>query len=191
MPAATTPTLKPGRVYRTSDLARYGTNSPRLAKRLVAEGRLRPLAHGLFVHPEASKFGEVPPSKEELMRGYLKGRPFVFSGPEQWNSLGLGSSAMFTAQLVYNHVRSGEVVLGGRRFILRRVAFPENPPPEYFAVDLLKNHRKAGVSRAVVRTKLSNAIAKGRLKRSILRREARRFGTRTVQECVEEAIAAA
>jgi len=190
MPAAIRPKLKPGKVYRTSELARYGTNPPRIAKRLVSEGELKPLAHGLFVHPESSRFGEVPPSKEELMRGYLKGRPFVFSGPEQWNSLGLGSTSMFAAQLVYNHVRTGEVMLGGRRFILRRVAFPESPPPEYFAVDLIKNHRKAGVSLEVIRMKLAIAVAEGRLKRSRLRREAKRFGTRTTLECVEEAIAA-
>ncbi len=125
------------------------------------------------------------------MRGYLKGRPFIFSGPDQWNALDLGSTAMFAAQLVYNHVRSGEVLLGGRRFILRRVAFPENPPPEYFAVDLIKNHRKAGVSREVIRIKLAEAVARGRLKRSRLRRQAKRFGTKAIRECVEEAIAAA
>ena len=191
MPAAIRPKLKAGKVYRTSELARFGTNPPRIAKRLVSEGQLRPLAHGLFVHPEISKFGEVPPGKEELMRGYLKGRPFIFSGPDQWNALDLGSTAMFAAQSVYNHVRSGEVLLGGRRFILRRVAFPENPPPEYFAVDLIKNHRKAGVSREVIRKKLADAVARGRLKRSRLRRQAKRFGTKAIRECVEEAIAAA
>ena len=125
------------------------------------------------------------------MGGFLKGRPFIFSGPEQWNSLGLGSTAMFTAQLVYNHVRSGEVTLGGRRFVLRRVAFRESPSPEYFAVDLIKNHRKAGVSLEVIRTKLASAVAEGRLRRSHLRREARRFGTKAALECVEEAIALA
>ena len=61
MPAAIRPKLKAGKVYRTSELARFGTNPPRIAKRLVSEGQLRPLAHGLFVHPEISKFGEVPP----------------------------------------------------------------------------------------------------------------------------------
>ena len=191
MPAATRPKLKPGKVYRTRDLQRYGKNAPRMAKRLVSEGQLRPIAHGLFVHPETSSFGEVPPSKEELMRGYLKGRPFIFSGPEQWNPLRLGSTAMFTAQLVYNNVRSGEVVFGGRRFILRRVAFPETPSPEYFTVDLTKNHQKVGVSLDLICSRLTHAIAEGRLKPSKLRREAKRFGTKASVACVEKAIAAA
>jgi len=191
MPTAIRPKLKPGKVYRTRELARYGKNAPRMAKRLVAEGRLKPLAHGLFVHPETSRFGEVPPTKEELMRGYLNRRPFVFTGPEQWNALGLGSTAMFAKQVVYNGVRSGEVQLGGRHFILRRVAFPENPPPEYFAVDLIKNHKRAGVPLEAIRSKLANAVAEGRLRPSVLKRQAKQFGTKTSLECVEEAIAAA
>ena len=54
------PKLEPGRVYRTRDLEPWGANAPRLAKRLVAEGLLVPLAHGLFAHPKRSRFGSVP-----------------------------------------------------------------------------------------------------------------------------------
>ncbi len=191
MPAAVRPRLKPGKVYRTKDLAKYGKNAPRLAKRLVTEGKLQQLAHGVFVRPEESKFGQVPPSREELMRGYLNGRRFVFSGPEQWNALSLGSTAMFASQLVYNESRSGEVELGGRHFILRRVAFPENPSAEYFAVDLMKNHKKAGVSLSQIETRLRRAISEGRLKPSKLRRNARHYGTRPAQRAIDNAIRAA
>ncbi len=191
MPAAVRPKLKPGKVYRTKDLAKYGKNSPRMAKRLVAEGQLQPLAHGLFVHPESSKFGPVPPSREELMRGYLNGGRFVFSGPEQWNALSLGSTALFASQLVYNETRSGEVELGGRHFTLRRVAFPDACSAEYFAVDLLKNHRKAGVSLRQVETELSRAILEGRLNPSKLKRNAKCYGTKSTETVVERAIAAA
>ncbi len=188
MPAAVRPRLKPGRVYRTKELARFGKNAPRLAKRLVAEGELLPLAHGVFVRPEQSKFGPVPPSREELMRAYLNGGRFVFSGPEQWNALGLGSTAMFASPLVYNESRSGEVELGGRRFTLRRVAFPKNPSAEYFAVDLMKNHKKAGISLGQIESGLRRAITEGRLEPSKLRQNAQRFGTKAAQQAVEHAI---
>ena len=46
MPAAVRPKLKSGKVYRTKDLAKYGRNPPRIAKRLVAERQLQPLARG-------------------------------------------------------------------------------------------------------------------------------------------------
>lgn len=191
MPAAVRPRLKPGKVYRTKDLAKFGKNPPRLAKRLVTEGELQPLARGVFVRPEESKFGRVPPSREELMKSYLNGGRFVFSGPEQWNALSLGSTAMFASQLVYNESRSGEVELGGRHFILRRVAFPENPPAEYFAVDLMKNHKKAGVSLSQIETELRRALSEGRLKPSKLRGNARHYGTKPVQYAIDNAIMAA
>lgn len=191
MPAAVQPRLREGKVYRTQDLARYGTNAPRLAKRLVAEGYLRPIARGLFVRPEASKFGNVPPTREELMKGFLKGGRFIFSGPEQWNALGLGSTALFASELVYNESRTGTVELGGRSFMLRRVAFPETPTPEYFAIDLLRNHQKAGTSIHRLLTELGRAVATGRLNKAGLRREAERYGTASTQRMVEDALEAA
>src|SRR3990170_8802520 len=81
-------------------------------------------AHGLFVHPRRGRFGVVPPSDEELLRAFLCGAPFVLTGPDRWNALGLGTTAVFAAPLVYNTKRSGTFELGGRRFVLRRVAFP-------------------------------------------------------------------
>ena len=84
--------LKRGRVYRTRDLSRWTANPARLARRLVGEGKLRPLARGLFVHAKEGRFGEVPPTDEAIMRAFLGG-PFILTGPEQWNALGLGTSA--------------------------------------------------------------------------------------------------
>ncbi len=191
MPAAARPKLKPGKVYRTMDLEKYGKNAPRLAKRLVGEGRLHPLGRGIFVHRETSKFGALPPSREELMRAYLNGGRFIFSGPEQWNVLNLGSTALFASQLVYNEARSGEVELGGRRFTLRRVAFPQNPAAEYFAIDLIKNHRQAGVSVGRIEKAVSRAVAEGRLKPSELRRSAKRYGRKSTETVVETAISRA
>ena len=188
MPAPAKPRFTLGKVYRTKDLGRYGKNPPRIAKRLVAEGSLRLVARGLFVHPEVSKFGPVPPSKEELMRSYLNGGRYVFSGPEQWNALGLGSTALFTSQLVYNKNRTGHVELGGRHFVLRRVAFPAAPSAEYFVIDLLKNHRKAGASLGRLVSELSRAVASGRFGRAELQGHARRYGTKSIQRIVESAI---
>ncbi|MFN0061924.1 MAG: hypothetical protein ACKVPX_05350, partial [Myxococcaceae bacterium] len=125
MTASAHPQLEPGRVYRTRDFLTWTANAPRLAKRLVREGRLVPLAHGLFAYPRRSRFGTVPPTDEELMRAFLEGGLFVFTGPERWNALGLGTTSVFAAPLVYNTKRSGTFELGGRPFVLRRVAFPQ------------------------------------------------------------------
>ena len=188
MSAATNPQLRLGRVYWTRELARWGANPPRLAKRLVREGKLIPLAHGLYAHPRRGRFGVVPPTDEEMMRAFLDGAPFVFTGPEHWNALGLGTTAVFSAPLVYNGKRSGTFSLGGRRFVLRRVAFPALPTPEWYAVDLLENAGAAGASREDLAAGLERAVRRGALDRQGLRDAARRFGTRRTQNVVDRAV---
>jgi len=190
MTTAARPRLRPGRVYRTRDLARWSANAPRLARRLVREGALVPLAYGLFAHPRRSRFGVVPPGDEELMRAFLGGSPFVFTGPDRWNALGLGSTAVFAAPLVYNTKRSGTFELGGRRFLLRRVAFPRNPPREWFVVDLLEHAEGAGASRPDLAAALGRAVARRAFDRVRLHAMAREYGTLATQALVESALAA-
>ena len=178
------PKLEPGRVYRTRDLKAWGINAPRLAKRLVQEGKLVPLAHGLFAYPKNGRFGAVPPSDKELMRAFLEGTPFVFTGSEHWNALGLGTTAVFASPLVYNTKRSGTFNFGGRRFVLRRVAFPENPPLEWFVVDLLEHADQAGASRSELSTSLAHALARGTFNRERLLEMAKRYATKATQTLV-------
>jgi hypothetical protein len=134
-------------------------------KRLVRSGELVPLAHGLFAHPKRGRFGIVPPGDEEMLRAFLDNTPFVLTGPDRWNALGLGTTAVFAEPLVYNKKRSGRFVLGGRAFQLRRVAFPETPTPEWYAVDLLDHADQAGAARSDIVNALARALAVGRLDR--------------------------
>ena len=180
--------LKPGRVYRTRDLSRWSANAPRLAKRLVREGKLTPLAHGLYAHLRKGRFGAVPPRDEELMRGFLEGGHFVFTGPDRWNSLGLGTTGLFAAPLVYNAKRSGTFTLGGKRFVLRRVAFPDKPTPEWYVVDLFENAKSAGASPEALADSLRGAMARGAFDPERLRETARRYGTRRTQALVESSL---
>jgi hypothetical protein len=182
------PHLEPGRVYRTRDLAAWSANAPRLAKRLVDQGELVPLAHGLFAHLKQSRFGPVPPLDEEIMRAFLDGGPFVFTGPSLWNALGLGTTAVFAVPLVYNTKRSGTFTFGKRRFVLRRVAFPENPPTEWFVVDLLEHADQAAASPDEVADVLARALAHGKFERERLREMAKRYGSRATIARVERAL---
>jgi hypothetical protein len=191
MTAAAQPRLRQGRVYRTRDLASWSANAPRLAKRLVREGRLVPLAHGLFAHPRRGRFGVVPPGDEEVIRAFLDGGRFLFTGPDRWNALGLGTTALFAAPLVYNTKRSGAFRLGGRRFILRRVAFPDKPPSEWFAIDLLENADQAGASRTEIARALRRAVMRGALDAGRLRAMARQYGTRATQALITESLTTA
>ena len=188
MSTAADPALEAGRVYRTRELEAWSANAPRLAKRLVSEGKLVPLAHGLFAAPRVSRFGAVPPSDDALMRAFLDGGPYVFTGPEKWNALGLGSTAAFASPLVYNTKRSGEFVLGGRRFVLRRVAFPTKPTPEWFAVDLLENAAHVGASRQELGHALGRALQRRALDRHQLEAMTQRFASKATAAVVREAL---
>jgi hypothetical protein len=188
MNARTQPELVPGRAYRTRDLRPWGANLTRLARRLVVEGKLREAARGLYYAPLVTRFGAAPPSSEELLRAFLGGEPFLLTGPPYWNALGLGSTAMFALTLVYNTRRSGAFQLGGRRFLLRRVYFPENPSAEWFIVDLLQHHDMAGAGLSDLRAGLVATLRAGRWDRRRLRDMAETYGTKATLAIVDEAL---
>lgn len=185
------PRLEPGRAYRTRELRRFSANPARLARRLVREGKLQQAAHGLFYAPVTSRFGQAPPSDEEILRGFLGGSPFVITGPPKWNALGLGATAMFAATLAYNHKRTGEFTFDGRRFLLRRVYFPERPTPEWYVIDLLQHHDMAGISLTELEVRLVSSLRERRWKPDRLRAMAEQYGTKATQELVERALRAA
>jgi hypothetical protein len=133
------PPLEPGRVYRTKEFGAWARNPFALAKRLVAEGRLRHPGHGLYYLPEQSRFGPLPPDEDELISAFLFRRPFVFSGTSFWNALALGTTQESMVDLVYNENRSGLLRVDGRRYQFRRTRFPATPSAEWFAVDFMNN----------------------------------------------------
>ena len=182
--------LDAGRVYRTAEFGRWTRNPTRLAARLAERGTLRRLGHGLYLRPHSSHFGDVPPSDEALLRAFLGDAPFVVTGPPAWNALGLGATAVHADTLVYNTKRSGTFVLGGRTFRLRRVAFPECPPAEWFVVDLLEHANAAGVSRVDVVGALGRALAAGRFDAERLRALTGRYAGQAVQTMLEPLLAA-
>ena len=191
MSTAAHPELEPGRAYRTRDLMRWGKNPSRLAQRLVREGKLREASHGLYYAPTASRFGPAPARDEALLRAFLGDEPFLVTGPPRWNALGLGATAMFAATLVYNTLRTGQVTLDGRRFLLRRVYFPERPTPEWFVVDLLQHHEMAGVALSELRRALVATSRAGRWNGARLRTMAAKYGTKATLAVVEECLAQA
>lgn len=180
--------LVPGHVYRTGDLIRWSANPTRLASRLVREGALVRLRHGLFAAPRHSRFGAVPPSDEALLDAFLRGGRWLVTGPPMWNALGLGATALFALPLVYNTRRSGTFDFGGRRFQLRRVRFPDEPTPEWFAVDLFSNAASAGMSRGALTEALRSAVEAGRFDPERLDAMARTYATRAVQACIAAAL---
>jgi hypothetical protein len=177
-----------GRVYRTADLKRWSTNPTRTAERLVAAGTLRKLRHGLYYHPQLSKWGVVPPAREEVLRAVLGDTPFVVTGSGVWNALGLGSTAVFATPLVYNGKLSGEVTIDVFRFAFRRVRFPPSPSTEWCVVDLIQHRAMAGLDLETLRQTLRAALLDRRFDAVQLQQMAAEYGTRETQTLVTDAI---
>jgi len=150
-----------GKVYRTEDL-KWTSNPARMVKRMVDSGELVLLANGIYHKPERNRYGVMPPAVEELVGALVKHSPFVFTGPSYWNGLGLGSTVMFPVRLVYNTKRSGDYLLGGRRFRLSRQRFPLKPTPEWFAVDLMAHRDLMGLDEETLARGLVRALTIGR-----------------------------
>lgn len=183
-----TPELQQGQVLRTKDLSAWSANPVRLAQRLVREGRLQKLGQGLFAVPKTSRFGTVPPDLQTLLAAFLEGSPFVVTGPPAWNTLGLGSTAMWAQSLVYNTKRTGNFMLGNQPVRFRRVRFPEQPTPEWFAVDLLESLGSAGLSLEELRPRLVEALQGGRLDPVRLRAMAAEYSTAPHRAFLERAM---
>ena len=84
--------------------------------------------------------------------------------------------------------RTGEFTFDGRRYLLRRVLFPENPVSEYFVVDLLQQHDMAGASLAELERGLVATSKDGRWNRAALLEMAERYGTKATLALVERAL---
>ncbi|MEN9414539.1 MAG: hypothetical protein RLZ62_843 [Bacteroidota bacterium] len=132
--------IRPGEVYRRSDLEYYSTAIDRHLRQLTTEGELIKLNQGLYYAPEHSKFGPVPPDDSTLVARFLKSDEFLIVTPNAYNTLGLGLTQLYNARWVYNHKRRGEITLDRKTFLFKmKSAFPAAITKEYLLVDLLNN----------------------------------------------------
>ncbi len=74
------------------------------------------------------------------MRNFLKTDDFLLTSYNYFNQLGLGLTQVYNNYVVYNHKRSGDFSLGGKRFKFRVVpAYPPKLDKDFLLVDLLNN----------------------------------------------------
>jgi len=178
--------LEPGRVYRPKDFAGQARNPTVVLERLVHEGKLERLGHGLYHCPREGRFGPRPPDDDALLRAFLSGRGYVQSGPAYWNALRLGTTGLAAMPLVYNAVRSGALKVGRRTFEFRRVRFPSKPTREWYVIDLLNHASEAGVAAEDLVEPLANALASSSFDRSTFLSALMEFGTRSTKKLIRE-----
>jgi len=150
--------LKAGHVYRREDLARLSNAVDRHLRELVSMGKLQKLAQGLYHAPKQSNFGPLPPTDDQVVKGFLRDKEFLVFSPSSYNAVGLGTTQLYNRTLVYNHKRHGVFRLGNRQFDFRvKPRFPKKLSREFLYVDLLNNLEELAEDRDVV---LSQARSK-------------------------------
>ena len=132
--------IKPGEVYRRSDLEYYSNAVDRHLSLLTREGTLLKLGQGLYYAPKKSKFGVVPPNDHDLVERFLKDTSFLLVSPNAYNSLGLGLTQLYNTTWVYNHKRHGEFLLNGKKLLFKlKSTFPATLSKEFLVIDLMNN----------------------------------------------------
>lgn len=168
--------LKPGHVYRRDSLVSHSTAIDRDLLRLVQKGLLEKVAAGLYYKPRTSRYGDLPPKDELLVKAFLRDDQFLLFSWNEYNALGLGLTQLYNRVVVYNHKRHGVFKLGNKEFDFRRPArgFPDKLTPAFLVVDLLNNLNELAEDGEEIKTKI-----KSRLSSSLFRQVcqcARKYG---------------
>jgi hypothetical protein len=168
--------IKPGHVYRRSDLEYYSSAIDRHLVMLTKDGSLVKLSQGLYYAPKTSKFGPVPPEDALLVESFLKDSDFLIIKPNMYNALGLGLTQLYNTTWVYNHKRKGEFKINGKTFEFKiKSSFPNQLTKEFLLVDLLNNLNEIAEDQYQTTTSLSKNLS--RFNNDELMRIAQQYGS--------------
>jgi hypothetical protein len=163
--------LKPGGVYRRTELANWSKSVDRHLDELLSDGTLQKLSQGLYYVPKETAFGKTPPDEKTLVQSFLKDDRFLLTSNNDYNSLGLGTTQLYNEQTVYNHKRHGKFKLGNRTFNFKmKPHFPKKLTKEFLVVDLVNNLKELAEEQTVVLQNLTMKVAemdKKKLKQSV------------------------
>ncbi len=181
--------LRPGKVYRRAELARWSNAVDRHIKQLVEDGILTKLAGGLYAYPKQTVFGKAPAQDQKLVGTFLKDDRFLLASPNAYNSLGVGTTQLYDKTIVYNHKRHGIFSLGGRTFDFRvKPSFPSTLSEEFLLVDLVNNLDRVAESRNDVLARVRERAASYDASR--LQRAARNYGNVRTKKFFSESLKA-
>ncbi|ESQ83644.1 hypothetical protein [Asticcacaulis benevestitus] len=167
--------LRPGKVYRREDLAKWSTSVDRHLKQMVEAGELTKLSGGVYYYPKDTAFGKAPAEDKNLVTAFLKDDRFLLTSPNAYNALGVGATQLYNETVVYNHKRHGQFRLGGRMFDFRvKPHFPKAATREFLLVDLVNNVGQLAEDRQQVLEQVRKQAA--RADRSALQRAVRDYG---------------
>ena len=154
--------LKAGRTYRREMLLPFSTAIDRDLIKLTKQGILEKVGGGLYYKPATSRFGNLPPRDEDLIKRFLRDDAFLLYSWNQYNSLGLGLTQLYNQLVVHNYKRHGLFQLAGKTFDFRRPArgFPKKITAEFLLVDLVNNLNDLAENTQAIKIKIKEKVAK-------------------------------
>ena len=180
--------LKPGQVYRRSDLEKLSRSVDRDVAGLVNEGVLVKVGSGLYQCPQLSRFGVLPANTDKLLTSFLTDDEYLVTSPNDNNSRGLGTTQLYNDQVVYNHKRHGRFELGGQLYdFQRKPRFPKKATPEFLLVDLVNNLGQLAEDRDAVLARVLAKVSEMDAKR--LQAAVKGFAKVATRKLLEEALA--
>lgn len=108
--------LKPGSVYRRSDLATRFKGVDRALALLVDAQALVKVWRGIYHYPKRTRYGILPPDPEKLVKELLQSDDFLIFSANDFNKLSVATTQLHNRLLVYNRKRRGRFELGGQAF---------------------------------------------------------------------------
>jgi len=163
--------LKPGEVYRRSDLQKWSNAVDRHLHILLQEGTLEKLSGGLYYVPKRTAFGKAPADEKQLVSIFLKDNRFLITSPNEYNALGVGTTQLYNTRRVYNRKRHGEFRLGNRKFdFVMKPYVPASKTAEFLLVDLVNNLKHLAEDQPAVLDNIKNKVKemnKRRLKKLV------------------------
>ena len=170
--------MRPGRAYRRAELLRlpFSSSLDRDLRSLVAAGEVEKAGGGLYFRPRTSRYGPLPAEQNDLLKSFLKSDDFLVMSLNDYNALGVGTTQLYTLQLVYNHKRDGRMKLGGMSYyFIKSRQFPKKPTREFLYVDLVNNLRLLAEDTEKVKKRLAAKLFGEELAK--VRRLAEKYGT--------------
>lgn len=167
--------LRPCQVYRRADLAQWSNAVDRHLKQLVKEGALQKVYHGVYACFKKTSFGKAAPEDCKLIEAFLKTDNFLLLSPNIYNVLGVGTTQLYSQQIVYNRKRHGKFKLGNRIFSFQvKPCYPKELSKEFLLVDLVNNIGGLAEEQDVVLGRISEVA--GSMETSVLKKSLRRYG---------------
>lgn len=135
--------LKKGQLYKRAELEKWSKSVDRHLSELISTSDLIKVGPGIYYVPKKNAFGIEPPSDHSLVQKFLNDDNFLITSYNLYNRLGLGTTQLYNNQVVYNHHRSEDIVLGNKKFSFRKKAsFPTKLSEEFVFVDFVNNLKK-------------------------------------------------